>query len=75
LAILAHAARAAPAAKQEGITYTSAGEENVKIILGQTLSFARSLPWLVLADRNRIIRAEGFPPAALPQKVDELARN
>jgi protocatechuate 3,4-dioxygenase beta subunit len=33
----------------------------------------QSLPWLVLADRDHIVRAEGFAPAALQQKVDELA--
>jgi protocatechuate 3,4-dioxygenase beta subunit len=33
----------------------------------------QSLPWLVLADRDHIIRAEGFAPAALQQEVDELA--
>jgi protocatechuate 3,4-dioxygenase beta subunit len=169
-------ASAATAGHQEGITRTSAGEKNVKVVLGQTLSFARSLtgarlpslagfdlreplpglegkavllcfldiqqrpcrhvlsqlaerareltksnialvavqaapceagepdklagqygadirfgkvtdnaedtqrawgiqslPWLVLADRDHIVRAEGFAPAALQQKVDELA--
>jgi protocatechuate 3,4-dioxygenase beta subunit len=169
-------ASAAMAGHQEGVTYTSAGEKSVKIMLGQTLSFARSLtssrlpsladfglreqlpglegkgvllcfldvqqrpsrhmlsqlvehareltksnialvavqvapceagelgklaaqygadirfgevtdnagdaqrawgiqslPWLVLADRDHIVRAEGFAPAALQQKVDELA--
>jgi hypothetical protein len=33
----------------------------------------QSLPWLVLADRDPIIRAEGFAPAVLQQRVDELA--
>ena len=28
-----------------------------------------SLPWLILTDREHIVRAEGFAPAELDQKV------
>ena len=31
-----------------------------------------SLPWLILADRGHIIRADGFPPAALEEKLSSL---
>jgi len=36
-------ARAPASDNQEGVTYTSAGEKNIKVVLGQTLRFTKSL--------------------------------
>jgi hypothetical protein len=32
----------------------------------------RSLPWLILTDRNHIVRAEGIPPAEIQNRIEQL---
>ena len=35
---------------------------------------ARSLPWLILADKNHHVVAEGFPIEELDAKLKEMAK-
>jgi hypothetical protein len=32
----------------------------------------RSLPWLILTDRNHIVRAEGIPPGEIQKRIEQL---
>lgn len=34
----------------------------------------RSLPWLILTDRERVVRAEGFPLSELDENIKEISR-
>jgi len=34
----------------------------------------RSLPWLILTDSDKIVRAEGFPLTELDEKTGEMSR-